>query len=87
MPLYDFRCKACGEAFAALVRLARNGGDAPLPACASADLERLVSGFSFSVRSDGLSRAARRSVQKQQANQYRDQAAYQQEIEKKHLDD
>jgi putative FmdB family regulatory protein len=84
MPLYDFRCKGCGAAFEALVR----PPTAPVcPSCASADLERLVSGCSFSVRSDGLSRAARRSVQKQQANQYRDQAAYQQEIEKKHLDD
>jgi putative FmdB family regulatory protein len=84
MPLYDYRCKACGEAFEALVR-------PPIPpacpACASADLERLLSGFSFSVRSDGLSKAARRSVQKQQASQRRDQAAYQEEIEKKHLDD
>jgi putative FmdB family regulatory protein len=84
MPLYDYRCKACGAEFEALVRPPA----APAcPTCASPDLERLLSGFSFSVRSDGLSKAARRSVQKQQANQYRDQAAYQQEIEKKHLDD
>jgi hypothetical protein len=31
--------------------------------------------------------AARRAVQKQQREQHRDQAAFQQEIEKKHLDD
>jgi len=84
MPLYDYRCKACGEEFEALVRPPA----APAcPSCASGDLERLLSGFSFSVRSDGLSKAARKAVQKQQANQYRDQAAYQHEIEKKHLDD
>ena len=84
MPLYDYRCKACGVEFEALVR----PPSAPVcPACASDDLERLLSGFSFSVRSDGLSAAARRAVQKQQASQHRDQAAYQQEIEKKHLDD
>jgi hypothetical protein len=35
----------------------------------------------------GLSPAARRAVQKQQRGQHRDQAAYQEEIEKKHLDD
>jgi len=57
------------------------------PSCKSADLERLLSGFSFSVRSGGLSPAARRAVQKQQTAQRRDQAAFQQEIEKKHLDD
>jgi len=84
MPLYDFRCKACGEEFEALVRPSH----APAcPSCASADLERLLSGFSFSVRSGGLSNAARRAVQKQQASQKADHAAFQEEIEKKHLDD
>jgi putative FmdB family regulatory protein len=84
MPLYDYRCKACGHEFEALVRPPA----APAcPSCASAVLERLLSGFSFSVRSGGLSKGARKAVQKQQASQYRDQAAYQQEIEKKHLDD
>jgi len=84
MPLYDFRCRACHEEFEALVR---PGHDPACPACASADLERLVTGFSFSVRSGGLSPAARKAVQKQQNAQRRDQAAYQHEIEKKHLDD
>ena len=84
MPLYDFRCRACGAEFEALVR----APDLPVcPDCAATDLERLLSGFSFSVRSGGLSPAARRAVQKQQNAQRRDQAAFQQEIEKKHLDD
>jgi putative FmdB family regulatory protein len=84
MPLYDFRCKACGAEFEALVRPPH---EPACPSCASADLERLQSGFSFSVRSGGLSNAARRAVQKQQASQKADHAAFQQEIEKKHLDD
>lgn len=84
MPLYDFRCRACQEEFETLVR----PGSTPVcPSCASADLDRLVTGFSFSVRSGGLSPAARKAVQKQQNAQRRDQAAYQHEIEKKHLDD
>lgn len=84
MPLYDFRCNACGGEFEALVR---PPAVPACPSCDSTDLERLLSGFSVSIRSGGLSKAARKAVQKQQAGQYRDQAAYQQEIEKKHLDD
>jgi len=84
VPLFDFRCRACGEVFEALVRPPVVPG---CPACAATDLERLVTGFSFSVRTGGLSPAARRAVQKQQHAQRRDQAAFQHEIEKKHLDD
>ena len=84
MPLYDFRCTACGNEFEALVRPPSTPA---CPACASSDLERLQSSFSFSVRSDRLSQAARRAVQKQQAGQKADHAAFQEESEKKHLDD
>ena len=84
MPLFDFRCRACGGTFEALVR---PPADPACPACQSTNLERLITGFSFSVRSGGLSKAARRAVQKQQTAQHRDQAAFQEEIEKKHLDD
>jgi len=84
VPLYDFRCKACGAEFEALVRPPH---EPACPACASADLERVQSSVSFSVRSGGLSKAARRAVQKQQASQRADHAAFQHEVEKKHLDD
>jgi putative FmdB family regulatory protein len=84
MPLYDFKCRACGHEFEALVRPSH---DPACPSCGSADLERLLTGAGFSVRAGGLSAAARRAVQKQQHQQRRDQAAFQQEIEKKHLDD
>jgi putative FmdB family regulatory protein len=84
VPLYDFRCRACGAEFEALVRPPHEPACA---ACGSADLERLVTGLSFSVRSGGLSPAARRAVQKQQAGQKRDHDAFQREVEQKHLDD
>jgi putative FmdB family regulatory protein len=84
VPLYDFRCRACGAEFEALVRPPNEPACA---SCGSADLERLVSSLSFSVRSGGLSPAARRAVQKQQAGQKRDHDAFQAEIEKKHLHD
>jgi putative FmdB family regulatory protein len=84
VPLYDFKCRDCGHTFEALVR----GSNAvECPACKKTDVERLISSFAFSVRSDGLSAAARRSVQKQQKAQHRDQMEFQKEIEKKHLDD
>jgi putative FmdB family regulatory protein len=84
VPLYDCRCRGCSAEFEALVRPPHQ----PVcPSCGSADLERLVSGFSVSVRSGGLSQAARRAVQKQQSAQKRDHDAFQREIEQKHLDD
>jgi putative FmdB family regulatory protein len=84
MPLFDFRCRSCGAEFEALVRASV---DPVCGGCGSSDLERLPSGFAFSVRSGGLSQAARRAVQKQQNAQRRDQAAFQQETDRKHLDD
>jgi putative FmdB family regulatory protein len=84
MPLYDFRCRGCGHEFEGLVRPSH---EVVCPSCGGAGLERLVTGAAFSVRSGGLSPAARRAVQKQQRQQHRDQSAFQEEIEKKHLDD
>jgi putative FmdB family regulatory protein len=84
VPLYDFRCRACGAEFEALVRPPAQ----PVCAtCGSGDLEKLPS-TSVSVKSgSGLSPAARRAVRKQQAGQKSDQDAFQREIEQKHLDD
>ncbi|HEY3886534.1 MAG TPA: zinc ribbon domain-containing protein [Vicinamibacterales bacterium] len=85
MPLFDFRCRACGSTFEALLRPSHKPA---CPSCASSDLDRQPSFSSVSVKSGGgLSKAARIAVQTQQRQQHRDQAAYQQEIEKKHLDD
>jgi putative FmdB family regulatory protein len=41
MPIYEYRCKSCGEEFELLIR----GTSAPpaCPACTGADLERLLS--------------------------------------------
>ena len=44
MPLFDFRCRRCGEEFEALVR----SGQPAACACGSDDLEQLPSGFAVS---------------------------------------
>jgi len=84
MPLYEFRCLGCSREFETLIRA---GAEPSCPGCGGTSLERLIS-TSFSVKGNpGLSPAARRAVQKQQSALHRDQDAYQQENEKKHLDD
>ena len=49
MPLFDFRCRACGHTFEALVRINAAGGGFPPPAecpeCGRPDLERMPSLF------------------------------------------
>lgn len=48
MPIYEYKCKKCGESFEALVR----GTQKPAcPKCGSKNLSKLVSGFAVSVKS------------------------------------
>jgi putative FmdB family regulatory protein len=49
MPLFDFRCRACGHKFEALVRPA-SYGDPPVTcrACGHSGLEQLLSSFAVS---------------------------------------
>ncbi len=58
MPLYDFRCRSCGEQFE---EFAPPGATAPCPACGGADVERVLTAFAgpFTVAPRGV--AARRS--------------------------
>jgi putative FmdB family regulatory protein len=58
MPLYDFRCRNCGQCFE---EFASPGRAAPCPACASPDVERVLTAFAgpFTVAPRGA--AARRS--------------------------
>src|SRR5918996_5352223 len=43
MPIYEYRCKACGRSFTFLYGVSRNSRDPACPACQGKDLARLIS--------------------------------------------
>ena len=45
MPLYEYRCKSCGQKFAELSGVVADAHPPACTACRSQDLERLVSAF------------------------------------------
>lgn len=53
MPLYEYRCKGCGERFEKLVRSVDSTTDLRCPRCGSAEAERLVSSFGVAGRGSG----------------------------------
>jgi putative FmdB family regulatory protein len=85
MPLYDFRCRACGREFEALVRPHDAEGVA-CPECRAADVEQLLS--TFAVSSQEKTRAAVDRKRKQEAAvARRDNAAMERELERHRLED
>ena len=80
MPIYEYRCRACGLEFEALVR----GADQPsCGECGSADLERCLSAFGVSTESTRQSSRGRAKQAMQKAN--RDKAiATREEMERHH---
>jgi len=85
MPLFDFRCRACGHEFEALVR--PQDASAPhCPACRSADLERLLP--TFAVSSEEKTRAvARKKRMKAASVARRDNIAMEIEAEQHRRED
>lgn len=85
MPLYDFKCRACGEEFEALVRVPPREDEGPAcPSCRSTDLERLLS--QFAVSSETTQQAAVKDSKARQMKDRRDQIIAQREYERKHCD-
>jgi putative FmdB family regulatory protein len=79
MPIYDFRCAACGAEFELLVR----GAAAPeCPTCASADLERLPS--YTAVRSAATRDVVTRETRRRDAAQAKDRVHEQAKYERNH---
>ncbi|QTN23226.1 zinc ribbon domain-containing protein [Rhizobacter sp. AJA081-3] len=62
MPLYDYRCSACGQQFELLVR---NSTVPACPHCATTALERLVSLTAPQGTSQAIIAAGRRAAAKQ----------------------
>lgn len=51
MPIYEYRCESCGHQFEKMLKI---GADAPpCPACAAADVRKLVSASSFVLKGSG----------------------------------
>jgi putative FmdB family regulatory protein len=51
MPLYEYRCRDCGERFEVLQRLGQGGEDLTCPRCGEGRPERLLSTFSSTTGS------------------------------------
>ncbi|MEX1309672.1 MAG: zinc ribbon domain-containing protein [Candidatus Sulfomarinibacteraceae bacterium] len=45
MPIYEYRCTACGTVFARLQSISNPGKDNPCPKCECTDTERVLSTF------------------------------------------
>ena len=83
MPLYDFRCRACGTEFEALVRATE-----PAPACRAcghADLERLIP--QVVVSTEAQTKRAVTSARVKARGAHQDRIEYQREIDSKHHED
>ena len=55
MPLYEYKCKKCGEQFETLISASKANGPVECASCGSKETERLLSSFCASVghRSSG----------------------------------
>jgi putative FmdB family regulatory protein len=80
MPLYDFRCRACGHEFEALVRPPE--ASVSCPACQQVDVERLVS--LFAVDTDERRSAAAKKSREAQIRGRRDAIIADEEYRKNH---
>ncbi|HET9766610.1 MAG TPA: zinc ribbon domain-containing protein [Thermoanaerobaculia bacterium] len=58
MPLYEYRCRGCGERFEVLQRLGASGDDVPCPRCGEERPERVLSTFAAGGARAGADPAA-----------------------------
>lgn len=67
MPIFEFKCRACGRLFEDLVR---EGDTSACPSCSSQDLERQLS--LFAAKSEDRSRSAFKKAKKKAAKSSQD---------------
>lgn len=51
MPIYEYRCSSCGDAFEKMVKI--SAPTPPCPNCSSDDVRKLVSASSFVLKGGG----------------------------------
>ena len=56
MPLYEYRCRGCGERFEILQRLGEDGRGLQCPRCAEPEPQRVLSTFAAGASQGGGSR-------------------------------
>ena len=79
MPLYEYKCRACGHQFEALVR----GTNQPVcPSCQDTDLEKLLS--LFAVDSDTTRQSNLQAGRKHIRKEHRDRAVAEREAIEHH---
>ena len=82
MPIYEYKCRACGHEFEALVRASSTPD---CPACQSQDLERILS--VAAVTSPDRKKAALGVARKQLARKQRGEEIERHEEERRHPHD
>jgi putative FmdB family regulatory protein len=82
MPLYDYRCRACGHEFEALVRPPETS--ILCPVCQRDDVERMLS--AFAVSTDERKAAAAKASRQAQIRGRKDAIIAEEEYRRKHDD-
>ena len=82
MPIYEYKCRACGNEFEAILLPA--SPKAQCPTCQSADLEQLLSAFATNSeeRSQAAWKTARKAYKK---GEWRDKKVAEAEAVQRHL--
>jgi len=58
MPIYEYRCKECGERFEKLVRFSTSTSEIKCPKCGGQKVEKLISAFSAKISSTTVASAS-----------------------------